>query len=389
MTALRILARGARHRRGAPLSLSRATQIAAALGIALCVSALTTIVLLAALEQPRGEGGGSSGGAGDGAPAIGSMTMPTPRRSVVALHRSAPAPSPPADPATATASPTRALRRTPLPGTHIALLVPARAVHGTQTVDQLALFQHLVPSLFEHMACDASGGPTGSHPGGLVHLHLYVGYDAGDPFYDNADHLTAVREYYAEMWAVFLAGSIPAPSADIVNGGPPTLVLRRFKGMHGAPCWVWNMLAVEAYNDGASHFVQFNDDIRVLSDCWGSNLVSVLDADSLHPGFGVVGPRDLGNAKLLTQALVSRTHLDIFGKLYPDAFRNWYSDDWLSQVYGEAHTTMDDRVVVVNSNAQGTRYEKNDEAGGWLADEIEKGRRRVARWLEWASSYKT
>ena len=93
----------------------------------------------------------------------------------------------------------------------------------------------------------------------------------------------------------------------------------------------------------------------------------------------------MNNQRLLTQAMVSRTHIDIFGKLYPDVFRNWYSDDWLSMVYGVSHTTMDDRVVVVNSQTQGTRYKKNQEAGEWLQDEVEKGKRVVAQFLDFES----
>ena len=46
-------------------------------------------------------------------------------------------------------------------------------------------------------------------------------------------------------------------------------------------------------------------------------------------------------------------------------------------MYGEEHTTMDDRVIVVNSQTQGTRYKKNEEAGEWLQDEVEKGMRLV------------
>ena len=37
--------------------------------------------------------------------------------------------------------------------------------------------------------------------------------------------------------------------------------------------------------------------------------------------------------RIFTQSFVHRTHLEIFGFLYPPVFRNWYSDDWISEVY--------------------------------------------------------
>ena len=243
----------------------------------------------------------------------------------------------------------------------VAVLIPARSLSGTTDPSQLALFQHLVPSMLGTLKCDHLRG---------VRFAFYVGYDAGDAFYDNADHRAWIQEKYAELWGTALRYY---PALSDMPAAPP-LRLSRYVAMKGAPCWIWNMLSVRAYADAATHFLQLNDDNRMLNECWASNLISVLDMDD---GFGVVGPRDINNQRLLTQAMVSRTHLNIFGKLYPDVFRNWYSDDWLSMVYGEEHTTMDDRVVVVNSQTQGTRYKKNQEAGEWLQDEVEKGMRLV------------
>ena len=34
----------------------------------------------------------------------------------------------------------------------------------------------------------------------------------------------------------------------------------------------------------------------------------------------------------MTQSFVHCTHLRIFGNYYPRQFKNWYSDDWATQV---------------------------------------------------------
>ncbi|CAN0073607.1 unnamed protein product, partial [Hapterophycus canaliculatus] len=33
-----------------------------------------------------------------------------------------------------------------------------------------------------------------------------------------------------------------------------------------------------------------------------------------------------------------RTHIDVFGRFFPASFKNWWSDDWISNVYGREHT---------------------------------------------------
>ena len=61
----------------------------------------------------------------------------------------------------------------------VAILVPARSLAGTTDPSQLALFQHLVPSVLGTLPATISVG---------VRVAFYVGYDAGDVFYDNEDH---------------------------------------------------------------------------------------------------------------------------------------------------------------------------------------------------------
>ena len=72
-----------------------------------------------------------------------------------------------------------------------------------------------------------------------------------------------------------------------------------------------------------------------------------------------MGPLDSNNERILTQSFVHRTHLDVFGvhAYYPAAFRNWYSDNWATRVYGRAGTQHRRSMKVLNSQAFGTRYE--------------------------------
>ena len=43
---------------------------------------------------------------------------------------------------------------------------------------------------------------------------------------------------------------------------------------------------------------------------------------------------DTKQTRIFTHVFVHRTHFEIFGYLFPPAFKNWWSDDWISHVYG-------------------------------------------------------
>ena len=119
-----------------------------------------------------------------------------------------------------------------------------------------------------------------------------------------------------------------------------TLKLLRSQGTEGAPCWLWNALASQAYADGSDYFYQTNDDIELDTECWTERFVDeLLQGSSVAPNFGIVGPRDGNNEAVMTQSFVHRTHLEVFGgHFYPPVFRNWYSDNWAGRVYGQCGT---------------------------------------------------
>ena len=114
------------------------------------------------------------------------------------------------------------------------------------------------------------------------------------------------------------------------------IALRIFRadGMRGAPCWLWNALAARAYEStgewslaslttvtrktssigGAiDYFYQTNDDIEFLTACWAEDFITALENSNVAPNFGLVGPLDSNNERILTQSFVHRTHLEVFG----------------------------------------------------------------------------
>jgi hypothetical protein len=70
-----------------------------------------------------------------------------------------------------------------------------------------------------------------------------------------------------------------------------------------------------------------NDDLKLTTPDWAPRFVHALRA-SYPPNFGITGPLDLNNERLMTQSFVHCSHLQALGFYYPWRFKNWYSDDW-------------------------------------------------------------
>ena len=277
----------------------------------------------------------------------------------------------------------------------VALLVPA-TTKGLQmpltSLDQVALVKHLLPTLVEQAWCDArapdpppaaaiAAGAPASSPGDhlVFRFVVYVGFDEGDAFYDNAASRQSVRAALSQL--LWSNPAFRGQGQDQGQSSPPVEIkFVRARGMAGAPVWIWNLLAKEAFFSGADYLYQVNDDLRLMSPCWARALAFRLRS-SPCPNLGVVGPVDSNNRRIMTQAFVHRTHVEIFGSLFPPAFKNWFSDDWMTRVYGFRQTFQEGSVVVLNVQDSGTRYKEEHQAEAWLQEELDRGKRSIQGWL--------
>ena len=142
---------------------------------------------------------------------------------------------------------------------------------------------------------------------GKYDYHVYVGID-GD------DRLT---EFTKEIAALSIAGVTVEPIV--------------IPGSHSFNMAV-NHIAKVAFDEGADYFCRVNDDTEFVSGGWTSRAVQSLAALS---NVGVVGPKCReGKTTIMTHDFVHRTHYKIFGYYYPPEFKNWCTDDWITNVYG-------------------------------------------------------
>lgn len=123
-------------------------------------------------------------------------------------------------------------------------------------------------------------------------------------------------------------------------------------GCQHAPAWAWNKLfEVAIANADHEYFFQVGDDVVIQSKGWTERFVSVLQSRN---GVGAVGPcnprnffqrKNAGQPAVIENSFVSRTHARVFGYFFHPTIRNWYCDDWITQVYGAQATTCEDMIV--------------------------------------------
>ncbi len=252
-------------------------------------------------------------------------------------------------------------------GTCVALGVATRSRAEHTSVASLPLFNVLVPSVLATIQRNATARPTApAADGGSIRFELHVGYDADDPYWSDAASRERARDEFGRLSA----------------GYPLRLNLSQVEGSKGAPCWVWNRLLERACAAGCDYFYQLNDDIRLDTPGWADEFVSTLRDNPLLPNFGITGPMDTNNPKLMTQSFVHCRHLEIFGWYYPRRFTNWYSDDWATRVYGGRHTFWRKDIEVHHKLAHlGPRYEIAYADEQHLDAEVAAGRRTLAQYL--------
>lgn len=92
---------------------------------------------------------------------------------------------------------------------------------------------------------------------------------------------------------------------------------------------MWNILYKQAYDNNYEYFYQTGDDINFRTKGWVNESVNILKKNN---DIGLSGPIN-NNSRILTQGMVSRKHMEIFGWFFPEEIKNWCCDDWYNYVY--------------------------------------------------------
>lgn len=175
---------------------------------------------------------------------------------------------------------------------------------------------------------------------------FYVGYDSDDEFYMRED----VRNYYDVVWV-----PVSVPKGYVTH--------------------IWNILAKIAIDDGCDYLYQCGDDIVHEKEGWVKASIDLLL--SLR-NIGVTGPRDSYHSCILTQTMVHKSHVDIFGYFFPPEIPNWYCDNWISLVYPFSRISAD----YVSTNTGGMpRYAISD-SNNLVGEIIQRDQEKLKQYKE-------
>lgn len=168
--------------------------------------------------------------------------------------------------------------------------------------------------------------------------HFYIGYDDDDRIYSleyEQNHIQRFHSIFKDVYFHFI------PFQNIQKGHVTKM---------------WNILFQQAYNDGCDYFFQCGDDIDFKTKGWIHDSIEVLQN---HNDIGLSGPIN-NNSRILTQAMVSRKHMEIFGFFFPEQIINWCCDDWYNYVYQPDYFYPLKQHFCSNQGGQ-PRYEINND----------------------------
>lgn len=138
---------------------------------------------------------------------------------------------------------------------------------------------------------------------------IYIGYDSNDRIFSDPKE----QAFLKKMSIVFQFTNI-----EFIEMNAPKGHLTK----------MWNQLFKRAYDDGCDYFYQCGDDIDFKTSGWVNESIDILQK---HNNIGLTGPNNKN--RILTQAFVSREHMNIFGEFFPENILNWCCDDWYNWVY--------------------------------------------------------
>ena len=140
---------------------------------------------------------------------------------------------------------------------------------------------------------------------------FYIGYDSDDRIFSDTSQHEMLNRYSMVFKNV-------------------SFVFIKFENIaKGHVTKMWNVLFKKAYEDGCDYFYQCGDDIIFHTKGWVNDCIVKLKTNN---DIGLAGPINNNNL-ILTQAFVSREHMEIFGWFFPEEIINWGCDDWYNHLY--------------------------------------------------------
>lgn len=204
----------------------------------------------------------------------------------------------------------------------IGLIIPTTTGDGKIiNLDDLVFFQIFLPSFLKYA--------SNTH-----YYNFFLGHDHDDPFFSDPENREQFRKKFEDSCPKIYTLTFIKFDKEIEKGDLSTM---------------WSILADKAVKTN-EYLYQLGDDIEFKSKGWEDLFITLLAKQN---NIGAVGPKDEGNITgILTQSFVHCTHLSIFNRYFPKELKNWYIDDWISEIYD----TRVERRIIVQNKSRKPRY---------------------------------
>ncbi|CAF1648523.1 unnamed protein product [Rotaria magnacalcarata] len=197
---------------------------------------------------------------------------------------------------------------------------------------------------------------------------LYIGYDYGDSWYDNASNWQDL--------SIFIKRESTQTGRSKTKLSFRAIILF---GIDQRITAVWNTIASVALKDQCDYFYPANDDLELITKGWTSGAIHALKSCHVASNFGIATFRDVTVCMAPTFHLVHRTHLDFHnGFYYPIPAHGAAQDPWIYSLYRPWRCAFVLKQYQIRNHiglTSGPRYDYADRSR--LDQWIQRGRREL------------
>ena len=168
-----------------------------------------------------------------------------------------------------------------------------------------------------------------------VDISLYIGYDKDDRIYGKEEERLKLNAIFMKFQIVWI----------------------EFEPDPGNVVAVWNGLMKVAISHGFDWFKVLGDDIRICNDPSWLRVFQKAIVKNNYIGWSAGFSN---NDAIATQFLIHRTHYEIFEFIFPPLIKNWFSDDWMNQIYPEKYKNWRKDYPLLNVGGHPRYDPKND-----------------------------
>ena len=164
-------------------------------------------------------------------------------------------------------------------------------------------------------------------------IKLFVGYDETDKLFSKPENRPDNIENILIEWIMFN------------------------ENYKGNPCAIWNALGHEAVRQNYEYLFVCGCDISMpKNEIWLNIFL-----ESLIKNKNIGYSAGWSNNDLIpTQFLIHKKHLEIFGWIYPPLIKNWFCDNWMSDLYGNKYGNWLKEYHLLNVGGE-PRYTPNND----------------------------